>query len=174
MDVTKFVWLIENGIADVDEGRLDSVSPGQQLAEEAPDGLVGDVADDHVIAALQEREEYRTQGGDACREYGGRLAALHRRELPLQAELIVARIARVEQRPGVGPVECRRIFGQAVGVGHDDRRADGARRRVDDVPGMDRLAVERQARRVLLVGPLPNVTGFHVHTSCRKILRYRG
>ena len=58
-----------------------------------------------MIATLQEREEDRMQRSNTRAKNGCILTALHCGKLTLEAKLIVARIAGIEQRLRIRPVE---------------------------------------------------------------------
>ncbi|MFM0169354.1 hypothetical protein PQR42_13195 [Paraburkholderia sediminicola] len=58
-----------------------------------------------IETAFQKGEEYRMQRSNTRAENGCILTALHRGKLALEAKLIVARIAGIEQRLRIRPVE---------------------------------------------------------------------
>ena len=69
----------------------------QQRVEESPDAHVDDVGDDGVVAGVEEGEERGVQGGHAGAEDRGCLAVVDCGQLRLQAELVGAGLAGVDE-----------------------------------------------------------------------------
>jgi hypothetical protein len=103
--VRAYRFAYRSEIADVHERRFDTVPLRQQLTKKTPDSLIRYIADHNMIATFQESEEYRMQRSNARAENGCVLTALHCRKLALEPKLIVARIAGIEQRLRIRPVE---------------------------------------------------------------------
>ena len=111
-------------VAGVDEGGVHVVAGREDVGEQPPDRLVGDVGDDGVLAGAQQREEDGVQCSDAGGEHDRVLGLLERGQLALQRELVGAGVAGVERDVVARPAQPRRVVGQGVGVGHHQRRAD--------------------------------------------------
>ena len=116
---------------------------GNTSVEESGDAHVDDVGHDGVVAGVEDGEERGVQGGHAGAEHGGGFAVVELGELLLQAALVGAVLARVDEALVAGVVDVAGVLGQPVGVGHHDGGADGAGGLVGVVAAVDGPGVAR-------------------------------
>jgi hypothetical protein len=138
-------------VGDVDEVDLDAELLGKHVAEQSCDAHVDDVRHDRVVAGVEDGEERGVQGGHSGPEDGSCLTVVEPGQLLLQAALVRAVLAGVDEALVVGGVDVGGVFREAVGVRHHDGGADGAERLVGVVPAVDCPGVTAQGVVVVLV-----------------------